>query len=92
MLDVGWNADVVIAPATLRYRGWDLMAESAVRRWVLGVGAVVTVIDALRFMRTKDYEGHIQALNGTAANRQRICPVEQPCSAPSQPFPLQVRP
>src|SRR5947199_1070817 len=37
VLDVGWNADVVIAPATLRYRGWGLMAESAVRRWVLGI-------------------------------------------------------
>src|SRR6185436_4899342 len=37
VLDVGWNADVVIAPATLRYRGWGLMAESAVRRSVLGV-------------------------------------------------------
>jgi hypothetical protein len=36
VLDVGGNADVVIAPATLRYRGWGLMAEPAVRRWVLG--------------------------------------------------------
>jgi hypothetical protein len=35
-LDVGWNTDVVIASATLRYRGRGLMAESAVRRWLLG--------------------------------------------------------
>src|SRR4029077_12245878 len=37
VLDVGWNTDVMIAPATLRDRRWGLMAESAVRRWVLGV-------------------------------------------------------
>src|SRR6478672_9935573 len=35
-LDVGWNADMVIAPATLRYRGRGLMAEPAARRWLLG--------------------------------------------------------
>jgi hypothetical protein len=29
-LDVRWNAHVVIAPATLRDRGWRLMTESAV--------------------------------------------------------------
>lgn len=46
VLDVGWNADVVIAPAALRYRGWGLMAESAVPGGCWGSGTVVTVIDA----------------------------------------------
>jgi len=47
VLDVGWNADVVIAPATLRYRGWGLMAESAVRLWVLGGRHSVFALDEL---------------------------------------------